>query len=804
MIQLENHHFRINGQKTFLYGAEFHYFRANPEVWQERLNQIKEAGFNLVSTYVPWLWHEFEENHFDFTGRTHKRRNLEKFLSLCNELGLYCIVRPGPYVMSELKHEGIPSWLLHHYPETLALDKSGNPHPTRVVSYLHPIFLRLAQRWYERVCHVIRPYLITNEGSVIMFQLDNEIGMLHWVTNTPDYSRVSVDGFSAYLQDRYHNIVEANTVFSTTAASFTELTHQLVYDGTSPLQTHWVWGEYRRHFAVRYVERLKEAAVNAGIDVPFIVNVHGFKDFSIYSRGTDYPIGLSQLRDVSDLDDVVIAGDFYPGKISYDNFHDLVISSVLTESISRPEQPLFSAEFQSGRLADRPRVQPQDLELITRICVSQGMNALNYYMFAGGDNPEGIGIFGRRHEWQAPIASNGQLGPSYHRAKYLGEVFNTFKSELASANKLVDLAIGFYSPYYMTETTDRDIEDVREVIQTIEAEREQFHFDGVWRLLSATSTSYNAVEIQKSSVTPKLYPILWVASTRYMDRRTQMKLVDYVKQGGQLIVGPEVPHLDLASKPCSILVDAIGAQVIGKHFAETVTAFGVEDVFCPYYSAYDIPPDAEACIVGHENEGEKSRVAGFIRGIGRGRVMVVGAAFTHQYNYYTEVITKLRERFGIERAVHTENPNLFVTERRGADGTFVSLINADDLNHSTVIYRNGKQAFSGAQIHVCGRSGKLLPVDIPLASQLVLEYSTLEVVEMKRSRREVSITLHIPANESGQLCLNRATNQWKCIDSETTLRSNLTDKNRDLHDIEGQRTARRLRIVYALEPVYNA
>ncbi|WP_348520816.1 hypothetical protein [Alicyclobacillus fastidiosus] len=68
---------------------------------------------------------------------------------------------------------------------------------------------------------------------------------------------------------------------------------------------------------------------------------------------------------------------------------------------------------------------PQDLDLNTRTCVAHGMNALNYYMFVAGENYEEIGLFGRRHEWQAPIDSNGDLRPNYDKARHLGSVFKT-------------------------------------------------------------------------------------------------------------------------------------------------------------------------------------------------------------------------------------------------------------------------------------------------------------------------------------------------------------------------------------------
>ena len=60
---------------------------------------------------------------------------------------------------------------------------------------MHPDFKELVEKWYFEVCGVLKEYLIDNKGPVIMFQLDNEVGMLNWITNSPDMSQIAVDMF---------------------------------------------------------------------------------------------------------------------------------------------------------------------------------------------------------------------------------------------------------------------------------------------------------------------------------------------------------------------------------------------------------------------------------------------------------------------------------------------------------------------------------------------------------------------------------------------------------------------------------
>lgn len=92
----------IDGKDIFVYSAAFHYFRCPEELWRDRFRQIKEAGFNVVETYVPWNWHErsmpsslSDTTKFDFS-------DLKRWLKMAQEeFDLYTIVRPGPFICAE-------------------------------------------------------------------------------------------------------------------------------------------------------------------------------------------------------------------------------------------------------------------------------------------------------------------------------------------------------------------------------------------------------------------------------------------------------------------------------------------------------------------------------------------------------------------------------------------------------------------------------------------------------------------------------------------------------------------------------
>lgn len=65
---------------------------------------VDAAGVDVVATYTPWIFHEEIQGDFVFTGD----RDLRRFLSLCQDLGLRVVLRSGPCSHAELRNGGIP------------------------------------------------------------------------------------------------------------------------------------------------------------------------------------------------------------------------------------------------------------------------------------------------------------------------------------------------------------------------------------------------------------------------------------------------------------------------------------------------------------------------------------------------------------------------------------------------------------------------------------------------------------------------------------------------------------------------
>lgn len=110
MFEIKEKSFYLNGEKFHIYSGAMHYFRIPHEYWEDRLLKLKAAGFNTVETYVAWNMHEPREGEFCFEGQS----DVVRFIETAQKVGLYVIVRPGPYICAEWDFGGFPAWLLKH------------------------------------------------------------------------------------------------------------------------------------------------------------------------------------------------------------------------------------------------------------------------------------------------------------------------------------------------------------------------------------------------------------------------------------------------------------------------------------------------------------------------------------------------------------------------------------------------------------------------------------------------------------------------------------------------------------------
>ena len=150
--------FLYNGESVHLISGAMHYFRVPKEYWRDRLLKIKACGCNTIETYTAWNLHEPNEGEFYFEDMC----DLKAFLDLVNELDMFAIVRPGPYICSEWEFGGLPWWLLKYDDIELRC--------------MNDTYLNKVDAYFDKLIPIIAQCQITKGGSVIMVQVENEYG----------------------------------------------------------------------------------------------------------------------------------------------------------------------------------------------------------------------------------------------------------------------------------------------------------------------------------------------------------------------------------------------------------------------------------------------------------------------------------------------------------------------------------------------------------------------------------------------------------------------------------------------------
>uniref|UniRef100_A0A671W3Q4 Beta-galactosidase n=1 Tax=Sparus aurata TaxID=8175 RepID=A0A671W3Q4_SPAAU len=150
--------FTLEGQPFHILGGSIHYFRVPRAYWRDRLLKMKACGINTLTTSVPWSLHQPNREVFNF----HTQLDLEAYINLAAELGLWVILRPGPYISSELDLGGLPSWLLR--------DGSMRLRTT------YPGFTQALNTFFDKLIPKVVPLQFKKGGPIIAVQVENEYG----------------------------------------------------------------------------------------------------------------------------------------------------------------------------------------------------------------------------------------------------------------------------------------------------------------------------------------------------------------------------------------------------------------------------------------------------------------------------------------------------------------------------------------------------------------------------------------------------------------------------------------------------
>ena len=762
MFEIKGDNFVLDGKKVFLNSGEIHYFRIKKERWDEHLKLAKEAGLTTVSTYVPWAWHEPEEGHFDFDGHTCAERDLLGWIRKCKEHDLFCTLKPGPFILAEYRGAGLPDWFLERYiPEIKMHNSKGEPISSDGVSLFHPAYLEKVQCWYNQIMPLISSQEYGKGGPVILMQICNEIGVFSWLAHQADYNEETRRRFISYLKEKNSDINHWNNLWETNYYTFEDI--QLPPDGREAYKSvadrgrDYEWTMFWRRYYADYLRMLSKMARNLGVSLPFFHNLPGW----IYGNGYEFPVNITMYEDLfEDRSDIIFGVDHIPEFMSYRNLHDDRIINDITYAM-QGNKPLFAAEFQSGSREYHVVTNPVEMELFYKASVANGLTGWNYYMFSQGRNPERKGYSGSTFYWFNPLTPEAEKTSAFPLVQRMSKIIKTSEDIIVNAKRKAEVAVLFYPPYYATEL-ERNIDGRSEIIFNHSAIRRPAYFDGLLKALQVLNVDYDMLDLNKPATEWTKYKQIWAFSTDEMNGAEQQKIVDYIQNGGNIMLFPTMPVREMNGQPCTIIRDAVGVKPIGTDAFDSalIDVLGSKDIKCANpQMVYNEDDLKNAEIIAQNIRG---KIVGFMKDTGKGTFAHIGTWWGFDTEAHKDVYQKLLE-LSDAKLYNCESDNYFVNvrERFTPVGEAVIFVgNYYNEEHSTsVSYTHPqtgetiKMPISKDKMEMPGLYAVLSPIGLKLGENLQLLHTTSDVLKVDKLATEWHIQLYGHRDLMGELVL---------------------------------------------------
>jgi len=665
--------YRVGGKPAYLHSGEFHYFRVPRADWRRRMRLLRRAGGNCLATYIPWLLHEPREGQFVFGGQDWLE--LEAFLDAAAAEGLYVLARPGPYQYSELVCDGLPRWLSADYPALRAKDIAGKDFRRNSISYLHPLFLAKARRWFDAVCPIIARHTVDRGGPVALVQVDNEMAGIHTWFGSMDYNAETM-GFGRpegrwprWLAGRYASLAALNEQYGTSFDSW-ESVRPVPPSPTASLadlrraKDYW---DFYLDTVGEYAATLAGWVRGHGIGTPIVHNS---------ASPTMNAWFLETIRRVRQA-----AGSFLLGS---DHYYSL--DQNWTQNNPTPQYaagvflsfemlrlwgfPPTVFELPGGSLSDWPPVTPHDARACYMSNVALGMKGHNYYIFTGGPNAPGTGVTGELYDYGAGVGALGQVRPLYRVQRALGR-FLAQRQWLVEAEGEPDFRIAACLAQSRCHNYWKD----RGSFAVSGPEAWEFLRKGLLTTAFCASLSPALCDAESSGWTDDTATPVVVVASAAMSAAAQEYVVRFLRAGGRAIIAPTVPQFDEDFRPCTLLRDFLGTdapRAIREELTRPTVA-GVVNVWNNWRCLLACPPPAGAELLGTE-ELSGSPIAWEVPA-GAGRAVFLGFRWYHARREHEAMLTGLLKRLGLKQRIVCSSPNVWCTLRTAGRRSVLFVMN---------------------------------------------------------------------------------------------------------------------------------
>lgn len=546
-----------NRPRVFI-SADYPYYRDDANNWQERLASLKSLGMEVVSAYIPWRHHQTDpETAPDFSGISSPNRNVTGFLSLCADLDLMVIAKPGPFIHAEVNYGGLPDWTCPSNNTKIEALLNSDDKPEYwsgarlskdrisveawpLPAPFSPEFLRLTREWLERVgAEIIRPNQAPT-GPIVAVQVGNE-GIYSNGQHAPwsyDYSPSALQKYLSFLQNEYQSIENYNALHGTLFQDWGKI--PAPRDISFPLPARQArtledWGIFEAHFMD---DIFREWSTPLGTELPVILNqnppleAHFGLDAWLSrvepERWNGVHYGFTNW-----------VGDVSANPSAFDRY-------ILTAK--RFPGPNMEENWGFAELYDPAYVDASTSFYQTLSILNSGATGFNVYTGVGTAHADrNMEILQKvPYPDAAPISEDGSLTPKAEIVRWLVRFFERYGEEFLASRPSQLVVWGLFLPHarvaVWSPANDKSAPQHGDYLREFQKQMRHLHLD------------YGVLNLETVDVsTLREYAFMFLASGECMAVEVQQKLKDFASNGGRLVVLGHIPRLDENGVPCEIL-----------------------------------------------------------------------------------------------------------------------------------------------------------------------------------------------------------------------------------------------------------
>ena len=613
-VKLDSNSILIGKNPIFLFSCEFHYFIIPQNKWDNELNNIKKLGFNAITVYIPWNFHEKIEGEFDFKS---SNCNLKKLFNLCAKNNIYMYIKSGPRSSPTIQNSGYPLWLFEKYNEILDSPFSGkeptkknqqdqNNQKTPIISFLHPKYLEKVQIWYKKIFSIIENFQYP-KGNIILIQIEEDL-----LYNFDEmyfsfgYSQINQNLYRKWLKNKYLLIPIFNDIYSSNYSEFEDILPPFpplnLEHSNTEIIPYLEWLEIKETFLNQYIERLFEFINENNINLPLILNLWSYKS-PISVNTLLHSISLKKIKNP-----FTISLNFYPIVFNaqvnvncYINWHSewCKCQSTGPPFISKIQESEFGENFIS-----------QNTQNILRLSLAHGIKSFSFI------------------QPQSSEQDHFQSSKRFKEIQNVKKFIDLHLKSLIKSNKVYDpLTLAYYHPVTRLKSFNSPISS-QSFSFPINYDHLKYSYKNLMQLLTKTFLQYDVIDLQNitdEELSRKPFLIFYFLG--WIEHNIMIKLCKYVETGGTLITFGDIPSLNENLDYDDLISNLYGARCIEEiqdheectlNFAESSEKF----IDIEYLFEYEITKLKDVHILAHK--GKSNHILAFSRKIYNGKIIHCG------------------------------------------------------------------------------------------------------------------------------------------------------------------------------------